>query len=154
MPLDEISSFSNNNKRYLLQHWHVIATLIVYPSSQSAVITGVGVKSTVAHVSLRTSLLLTLPRSLLIIFYKTNNPIKMFWREPVFITHTKTHPLNVYNKIFIFNLLFKMLSGRNKNKSSNLVSTLLVASEALRRSAGCLIRWQECGSARAHRRLS
>lgn len=40
-------------------------------------------------------------------------------------------PLNAYNKEFIFNFV---LSGRNKNKSSNLVSTLLVASEALRRS--------------------
>lgn len=59
------------------------------------------------HWALR-PLLLTLPRSLFIIFYKTNNPIKMFWHEPVFIAHTKMRPLNEYNKIFIQNFVLSI----------------------------------------------
>lgn len=64
----------------------------------------------------------------------------MFWREPVFIAHTKMRPVNAYNKIFIYNFVILV---RWEIKEFNLVSTLLVASEALRWSVEFIIRWQD-----------
>lgn len=52
----------------------------------------------------------------------------------MFIAHTKMRPLNKYNKKFIQKFC---CFGQKRNKSSNLVSSLLVVSEALRRSVGC-----------------
>lgn len=62
----------------------------------------------------------------------------MFWREPVFIAHTKMRPLNAYNKIFINDPWF---SKEKERDGINLVSTLLVAMGALR--IGCMARWHD-----------